>query len=160
MLQYAPFLSNLSFLCLLIQLINILLYEDQILLYLSLRLDRHILKKKKKKIVITLSTSPPFSLPESNVSLVNLNPVQKKQNKKKHTHTRNVIICPGFQARKVIKKSSFTEQKERKFITADTAHLLNRMGVCVPVHAFHLVCVSACVCVYVCERVCMCVSTS
>lgn len=89
---------------------------------------------------MTLSTSPPFSLPESTVSLVNLNPVQKKTNKKKTTHTRNVIICPGFQARKVIKKkSSFTEQKERKFITADTAHLLNRMGVCVPVHAFECV---------------------
>lgn len=39
---------------------------------------------------------------------------------------------------KSFKKSSFTEQKERKFVTADTAHLLNRMGVCVPVHAFQL----------------------
>lgn len=49
---------------------------------------------------------------------------------------------------KSFKKSSFTEQKERKFITADTAHLLNRTGVRVPVHAFQLSIVCVCVCVY------------
>lgn len=49
---------------------------------------------------------------------LSLIPVQKKKEEEnKLTHTRNVIICSGFQARKVIKKSSFTEQKERKFIS-------------------------------------------
>lgn len=69
---------------------------------------------------------------------------------------RNVIICPGFQARKVIKKKKLIHRTKRKkiHITADTAHLLNRMGVCVPVHAFQssilsvCMCVSVCVCVY------------
>lgn len=90
---------------------------------------------------MTLSTSPPFSLPESTVSLVNLNPVQKKTNKKKNNTHKKCYHMPWFPGKESHKKkkSSFTEQKERKFITADTAHLLNRMGVCVPVHAFECV---------------------
>lgn len=64
------------------------------------------------------STSPPLSLPDisNGEPCSSLIPVQKKE-QNKLTHTRNVIICSGFQARKVIKKSSFTEQKERKFIS-------------------------------------------
>lgn len=70
------------------------------------------------------------------------------------------IICSGFQARKVIKKKrSFTEQKERKFITADTAHLLNRVGVLVTdCMLFNCaMCVFACVWVFVCIK-CACTS--
>lgn len=64
---------------------------------------------------------------------------------------RNVIICPGFQARKVIKKKLIHRTKRKKIhITADTAHLLNRMGVCVPVHAFQSSILSVCMCVSVC----------
>lgn len=69
-----------------------------------------------------------------------------KQTITKLTHIRNVIICPGFQARKVIKKKAHSQNKKKEN-TADTAHLLNRMGVRVPVHAFQS---SICVCVRAC----------
>lgn len=51
---------------------------------------------------------------------------------------------------KVIKKKLIHRTKRKKIhITADTAHLLNRMGVCVPVHAFRSSILSVCVCVCV-----------
>lgn len=53
---------------------------------------------------------------------------------------------------KSFKKSSFTEQKKRKFFTADTAHLLNRTAVCVLLFNWLNICVfikSACVCKWV-----------
>lgn len=55
---------------------------------------------------------------------------------------------------KSLKKSSFTEQKERKFITADTAHLLNRIGVLVTACFSTEQRVCLCVCMY---KMCMCV---
>lgn len=76
-------------------------------LYLSVEEVRPFLDK----MLIPLSSSLLFSFLYI-VSLVN----QKPKYKTKLTHMRNVIF-PGFQARKVILKSSFTEQKERKFIS-------------------------------------------
>lgn len=79
-------------------------------------------------MVLLLSASPQFLflifIGESCLSLI---PVKNKQNK---THTRNVNICSGFQARKIIKKLIHRTKRKKIYITADTAHLLNRMGLC------------------------------
>lgn len=56
---------------------------------------------------------------------------------------------------KSLKKLIHRTKRKKIYITADTAHLLNRMGVCVPVHAFQLSILSVCVCE--CVSVCKCV---
>lgn len=67
-------------------------------------------------------------------------------------HTREMLSYALVSRQgKSLKKSSFTEQKRKKIhITADTAHLLNRMGACACFSIEHLECVHVWLCVCEC----------